>query len=219
MNLFLIKWILVKHIYLCYDEIKKETCERKILVMKLIIKNKVESVQKIKELKLNTFPEALFKKGEESKVLEFVEKYPAEYYAIRDKSSVGGVFKLKVKKENILDEIKEYELFTINVSSINYAENQIMEADIEIKRNGNIYITISKSVDENVRDNIESAYMSLKTDIFDNKTLSKIPDFDYIYSYLYENNLFDCLVEFSLFDKPVGINNERIIIWELRTHY
>lgn len=186
---------------------------------RMFIKNKIESVKKIKELKLNTFPEQLFKKGEEEKVLEFVNKYPAEYYAIRDKSNIGGVFKLKVKKSDILEEIKGYELYTINVSSINYAKNQIMEADIEVKRNGDIYITISKNPEANVRDNIKDAYMSLKTNIFDNKTLSKIPEFDYIYSYLYEHNLFDVLVELSLFDKPLGINNERIIIWELRTHY
>lgn len=151
---------------------------------RIIIKNKIESVKKIKELKLNTFPEQLFKKGEEDKVLEFVNKYPADYYAIRDKSTVGGIFKLKAKRSDILEEIKGYELFTINVSSINYAENQIMEADIEIKRNGDIYVTISKNHESNVRDNIEDVYMSLKTDIFDDKTLDKIPEFDYIYSYL-----------------------------------
>lgn len=186
---------------------------------KIIIKNKLESIKKIKELKLNTFPEELFKKGEEDKVLEFVNKYPADYYAIRDKSNAGGIFKLKVKKNNILKEIKGYELYTINVSSINYAENLIMEADIEIKRNGVIYVTISKNPESNVRDNIGDIYMSLKTDIFDDKILNKIPEFDYIYSYLYKYDLFDVIVEFSLFNKPLGINNERIIIWELRTHY
>lgn len=186
---------------------------------RIIIKNKLESINKIKELKLNTFPEALFKKGEEAKVLEFVNKHNADYYAIRDKSKVGGMFKLKVKKEDILEEIKNYDLFTLNVSSINYKDNQIMEADIEIKRNGEIYITISKNPEVNVRDNIEDAYMSIKTDIFDDKTLNRIPEFDYIYNYISEHNLFDVLVELSLFDIPLGIYNERIIVWELRTHY
>lgn len=68
---------------------------------KIVIKNKLESIKKIKELKLNTFPEALFKKGEEDKVLDFVNKYNADYYAIRDKSKIGGRFKLKAKRENI----------------------------------------------------------------------------------------------------------------------
>lgn len=94
-----------------------------------------------------------------------------------------------------------------------------MEADIEIKRNGEIYITISKISENNIRDNIDEMYMSIKTDILDDKTLNKIPEFDYIYSYIYEHNLFDVLVELSLFDIPLGIHNERIIVWELRTHY
>lgn len=185
----------------------------------MIIKNKLESINKINELGLNRFPEQLFKKGDEDKVLEFIDKYPADYYAIRDKSNFGGIFKLKVEKNMILDEIKEYELYTINVSSINYAENQIMEADIEIKTNGDIYVTISKNPEANVRDSIKDSFMSLKTNILDEKTLNNIPDFDYIYSYLNKHNLFDVLVEFSLFDRPLGINNERIIIWEIRTHY
>lgn len=183
------------------------------------IKNKIESINKIKQLKLNTFPEQLFKKGEEEKVLNFIKKYPAKYYAIRDKSKIGGTFKLKVNKENIIEEIKDYELYTINVSSINYKENQIMEADIEIRCNGDIYITISRNPEENVRDNIKNTNMTLKTNIFDKNTIKKIPEFDYIYKYIYEHDLLDVLVEFSLFDKPLGIYKEKIIIWELRTHY
>jgi hypothetical protein len=31
------------------------------------------------------------------KVQEFIEKYPAKFYAIRDKSKSGGMFKLKVE--------------------------------------------------------------------------------------------------------------------------
>lgn len=185
----------------------------------MIIKNKLDSIRKINELGLNRFPEQLFRIGEEDKVQEFINEYPADYYAIRDKSKINGVFKLKASKNNILEEIKDYELYTINVSSINYAENLIMEADIEIRRNGDIYITISKNAEITIRDNIENTFMSLKTNIFDDKTLDKIPDFDYIYTYLYEHNLFDVLVELSLFDKPLGIYNERIIIWEIRTHY
>ncbi len=50
------------------------------------IRNKLESTKKINELKLNKFPEQIFKKGEESKVKKFLENYPVVYYAIRDKS-------------------------------------------------------------------------------------------------------------------------------------
>ena len=60
------------------------------------IKNKLESIETINKLNLNRFPEKLFKVGEENKVLNFLKQYPAKYYAIRDKSTSGGIFKLKV---------------------------------------------------------------------------------------------------------------------------
>ena len=70
------------------------------------INNKIESIKMIEELKLNKFPEKLFKKGDEEKVIEFINEYPAEYYAIRDKSKPKGIFKLAVTKNKILEEIK-----------------------------------------------------------------------------------------------------------------
>ena len=33
------------------------------------------------------------------------------------------------------------------------------------------------------------------------------------------NNLQDIIVEFALFNKEVGIKKEKVIIYELRTHY
>ena len=74
------------------------------------IDNKLESIKKINELCLNKFPEQLFKENEQDKVKEFLNMYPAKYYAIRDKSKVGGIFKLKVSAEDVLTEIREYSL-------------------------------------------------------------------------------------------------------------
>ena len=62
----------------------------------MIINNKMESIKKINELGLNMFPEQLFRENEQAKVKEFLDKYPAKYYAIRDRSKAGGIFKLKV---------------------------------------------------------------------------------------------------------------------------
>lgn len=53
------------------------------------------------------------------KVKQFISKYPSKYYAIRDKLRTGGVFKLKVDYYKVLEEIKDYNLFTINISSAN----------------------------------------------------------------------------------------------------
>jgi len=184
----------------------------------MFIKNKLESMKKISELGLNKFPEQLFKAGEQEKVREFLTCYPAQYYAIRDKSKAGGIFKLKVAANDVLAEINDYDLFTINVSSANYVENQLVVGEIQILSNGEVYATLSVDPTASVRDALRNSTFNLKTDIFDKK-LNKIPHFDLIYEYIITHNLQNVIVEFALFDKKVGIRKERIIVYELRTHY
>lgn len=184
----------------------------------MFIKNKLESMKKISELGLNKFPEQLFKAGEQEKVREFLTCYPAQYYAIRDKSKAGGIFKLKVATNDVLAEINDYNLFTINVSSANYVENQLLVGEIQILSNGEVYATLSVDPTASVRDALRNPTFNLKTDIFDKK-LNKIPHFDLIYEYIITHNLQNVIVEFALFDKEVGIRKERIIVYELRTHY
>lgn len=185
----------------------------------MIINNKIESINKIKELNLNKFPEETFKKNEENKIKKFLKKYPANLYAIRDKSSPSGLFKFKVPYNEVLNEIKDYELFTINVSSANYSENQLLVGEIEILSNNKVYATISTNKDYSVRDALHNPDFNIKTDIFDNDTLNKIPYFNELYNYIITNNLKDIIVEFSLFNTNLGINNENIIIYEIRTNY
>lgn len=184
----------------------------------MFIKNKLESMKKISELGLNKFPEQLFKTGEQEKVREFLTCYPAQYYAIRDKSKAGGIFKLKVAANDVLAEINDYDLFTINVSSANYVENQLLVGEIQILSNGEVYATLSVDPTASVRDALRNPTFNLKTDIFDKK-LNKIPHFDLIYEYIIAHNLQNVIVEFALFDKKIGIRKERIIVYELRTHY
>ena len=184
----------------------------------MFIKNKLESMKKISELGLNKFPEQLFKAGEQEKVREFLTCYPVQYYAIRDKSKAGGIFKLKVAANDVLAEINDYDLFTFNVSSANYVENQLLVGEIQILSNGEVYATLSVDPTASVRDALRNPTFNLKTDIFDKK-LNKIPHFDLIYEYIIIHNLQNVIVEFALFDKEVGIRKERIIVYELRTHY
>lgn len=184
----------------------------------LNIKNKMESIEMIQKLNLNKFPEQLFKKNDEKCVLLFLKKYPAKYYAIRDKSKAGGTFKLMVESDKVLDEIKDYDLYTINVSSANYVENQLLVGEIQILSNNEVYLTLSTDPKASVRDAIRNPMFNIKTYIFDNE-LNSVPYFDEIYQYISDNELKDVIVEFALFNKKVGIKNERIIIYQLRTDY
>lgn len=184
----------------------------------MIIKNKIESANKISELDLNRFHEMLFKSDEEKKVLQFLKDHPAQYYAIRDKSKSGGTFKLRVDYSKVLEEIKDYDLFTINVSSANYVDNQLLVGEIEFLSNGEVYATLSTDPTASVRDALSNPMYNLKTDIFD-KRLDEITYFDVIYQYIISHNLKDVIVEFALFDMGVGVKGEKEIVYELRTHY
>ena len=182
------------------------------------IKNKIESYEKIMELGLNRFPEKIFKYTQIDEVEDFIKMYPANYYAIRDKSKAGGVFKLKVKPENILNEIVGYEMFSINVSSYNYTDSQLLVGEIYIS-NTTVNAILSTNGNYSVRDAIKNPDFNFTSNIFDDETLNRIPCFDKVYEYIVINKLEDVIVEFAYFNKPVGINNENIIIYELRTDY
>ena len=183
------------------------------------IKNKLESFDKINELGLNKFPEQLFSYNEKEKVKMFLNEYPAKYYAIRDKSKIGGVFKLKVEYDKVIEEIEEYTSFYINVSSAKYTKNQLLTGEIEILSTNEVDATLSTDPTASARSAVQNPTINIKTNIFDDDTLKMIPHFDYIYEYIIVNDLKDIIVEFALFDEKVGINKENIVIYELRTHY
>ena len=120
--------------------------------------------------------------------------------------------------DKVLEEIGEYNLFSINVSSANYVDNQLLVGEIEFLSNGEIYSILSTDPTASVRDVLSNPTFNLKTDIFD-RSLNGIPHFDFIYQYIISNGLNNAIVDFSLFDKEVGINKEKIVVYELRTHY
>lgn len=184
----------------------------------MIIKNKLESIKIINELGLNKFKEELFKKNETEKVLNFINNNKAKYYAIRDKTKGGGLFKLKVLEADVLYEVKDYELFTINISSINYSDNQLLTGEIFFSSNNDVWLTVTTDKYASSRDATIYPEFNLKTNIFD-KNLDKVPYFNTLYKYAVKHNLKDIIIEFALFDIEVGINNENIIIYELRSDY
>ena len=182
------------------------------------INNKLESYRKIKELNLNRFPEKVFKKSNLNEVEDFIKQYRANYYAIRDKSKAGGVFKLKVEPKDILNEISGYDIFSINVSSYNYIQNQLLVGEIMIA-DTKVNAILSTNSAYSVRDAIKNPDFNLTTDIYDNKTLNKIPHFNDVFKYIIKNNLQNMIIEFAYFNIPVGINNENIVVYEIRTEY
>lgn len=186
------------------------------------IRNKKECVETINRLGLNRMPEQFFdaKTGNvEAEVESFMKKFPFKFYCIRDKARMNGVFKFDVPREDVLREIKGYEVFTINVSSSNYAGEQIFTGDIEITADGRVFAILSFDPAQSVRGSYSHPDCIVNCNIFDDAELNKIPEFDFVYEFLVRHNLIGVVVELSLFKSGVGTNHERILIWELRDLY
>lgn len=181
------------------------------------IYNKMDSYYAIRELGLNYFPEIVLEQNEKEKLDKFLKLYPAEYYALRDKSKAGGKFKLAVKAEDVYAESAGYEKFSINVSSYNYAKNQKLVGEIFISGN-EVWCTLSTKPSFSVRDALREPEFNYKTNIFDSE-INNIPYFDEVFKYIIKNDLEGAIVEFALFDIAVGVNHEPIVVYELRTHY
>lgn len=183
------------------------------------VRNKVESIKIIRQNKLNSFPEKLFTKNQEEDVIKFIKENPAEYYAVRSKEIVGckkNNFKTPINE--VLNEIKNFNLYTINVSSYNYTSNLVLIGDIMISKNNEVWFI--GSTNQNFTGKMAEQYPDFNyyTDIFD-KRLNTIPDFDLIYTYIVEHDLVDVIVEFAIYNCPLGIYNERIIVFEIRTEF
>ena len=183
------------------------------------INSKLESIEYIKDKKLKQFPEQLFHSGDDKKIIDFLNNHPAKYYAIRSKEKVKCLNNdYKVAMEDVLQKTKQFDLFTINVSSYNYIDNLILIGDIMIGSNNNVWVIASTNKNYTGRMAEQNPDFNISTDIFDNK-LNEIPGFDLIYKYIVENNLIDIIVELAVYDIPVGVNKSNIVIFEVRTSF
>jgi len=155
----------------------------------------------------------------DSKVLEFLEEYDVKYYSIRDKSKNGGKAFHIVEKDDVLNKIKIYDgAFSVHVSSFNYKDNQVVLGEILIS-DTNVFAILSTNGEFSIRDVYKHPDICVNASIFDDKEINKIPHFNDIYKYILDNNFKNVIVEFGYFDIPVGINNENMIIYEIRTDY
>ena len=87
-----------------------------------------------------------------------------------------------------------------------------------ISKNNNVWFI--GSTNPNFTGKMAEQYpeFNYSTDIFD-KRLDSIPGFNVVYEYIVNNDLVGVIVEFTLYNKPLGIYNEPIIIFEIRTEF
>ncbi len=184
-----------------------------------VTRNKKESSRLISELSLNQFPIIHLESFDAKRINAFLEKYPADYYAVRDLSkSNSKKFNLKVPKCDIIEYTKSMTRFSINVSSYNYTNNQLCTGELRIGSDDSMSVTISNNKSFSARDAVYNPDYNFVSDIYDPR-LKLIDGLSSIINYIYIHSLFDIIVEFSVFDTNVGINSEDVVIYELRTNY
>lgn len=182
-----------------------------------MIKNKQESYSMIKQLKLNTTNEVIFTKGQIKEVEEYLKDNQWEYYVIRDKKNILGKYLYKLTKEEVLEHINDYELFSLAESSYNYENHRILCGDIQIDYDYNVLASIDDDYTKPFRNCENNSKYRLNFNLLYDYEPS-IKGLKYVIDYIFKYELFDMVVEFSLYDMPVGINKENIIIWELRNY-
>ncbi|HIU51828.1 MAG TPA: hypothetical protein IAB70_04300 [Candidatus Merdicola faecigallinarum] len=183
------------------------------------IYNKLESAELIEKLNLNVLPQKMFKVNGVQDVEGFLDSHPAQFYSIRDNVKSNSKNRNhKASKEDILNSYQKFDICTVGVSQFNYIDNQVLTGNILIDEKGNVTIEGTNEKCDSAREAVNNAKYHINTDIFDKKLKYINGAYDII-DYVLEHNLQNVVVEFSVFNKNIGVNQEKVLIWELRTNY
>lgn len=182
------------------------------------VRNKQESNYYINKLNLNHMLTGNFNNTQYKEVKQFLNDYQYAYYNIRDTSQSMGNFLYKLTKEDILNQIHNYNNFCI-YESLYDADNEhlILQGEIQIKNDFTILASMDNQKGISNREAMKSPKYKINIDL---KEFSEpnIKGLKQVIDYIINHELFDLIVEFTLYDIQVGINKENIIIWELRNY-
>lgn len=184
------------------------------------IKTKLESIKAIEELGLNRLPKISLAIYDEFKIQSFLDTYLSEFYVIRDNNASNSpLFKILKSNEAIsYCQSNKMVNFSIGVAAYYPNTSQILTGDICIHNNMMVDYIISNNPNYTTRDVLKDPDYNGYSNLFDKK-LKKIRGLKEIVDYIFEYELFNIIVEFAVFNRPIGINNEKVVIWELRTDY
>ena len=188
----------------------------------MIIRKKLDSLYQLKKLGLNFFPEEIFNPRDKNmleKVSQFLSQNDADLYVIRDISKWQGKIFFNMSKEETLKNVLSYDdNFSIAVSSRNYGK-YVLIGDIYISDTlDKFWIFASDNPNYNTREVLRDPRWNYSTDYYDRR-LKYIPNIDKIIDYIFVHSLFNVIVEFAVYPRRAGKNNEFVAIFELRTDY
>ncbi|ABR33476.1 MULTISPECIES: hypothetical protein [Clostridium] len=184
-----------------------------------MIRNKYESDYMIKKLGLNRMSENIFTDNSTLDELKsYLEENTYKYYNIRDKSVSGGKFLYMLTKDQVLLKSKKYKRYAVYESLAIADDRLILQGDIEIDRDFIMRASLSDIKGISNRIAMEKPVYNIYNYDLKEKRDPPISGLSKVIDYISQNSLIDMVVEFSLFEIPVGINQENIIIWELRNY-
>ncbi len=185
--------------------------------MKEVIATKEQSKNKIIKLNLNRVPEIFIDKSDKESMENFFARNGEELYVVRDAEKSSSKYYYVKTPEECFKQAQNFLGKVIVAVSINTYKNKILLGAIEINKEVvRICATTNEKLDHRTMYNGQAEF-NYQTDIFDKK-LSYIPEFDFLYEYIIKNKLDGYTVEFTIYDKPVGLNKEKIIINEVRNY-
>ncbi len=188
----------------------------------IVIKNKKDSINKMKELRLNYFQLDVFNVDDIDGIKAFFENNPSEEYVMRSPNKTNGNFFYVKNFEEAQEKLKYFsDEVTIDVSYRPYKDFIILVGDIKVHKGygADIVDLTARTDSEATQRNIyEEPQYNLHTTLEDDK-LWNIPGFSKIMRYITEHELYDVIVEFLVYDCKIGVNKENVVISELRTGY
>ena len=184
------------------------------------IKDKKDSIFKMRELGLNYFPLEIFDRTDKEGIKKFIETYPAREYVLRNPNVSKGKFFFVTNFEEAVEKLNEFEDdITICVSYNEYKDDIVLVGDIIVHNDSQTVDLTARSDSEATQRNIyENPQYNMHTSI-ENDKLWNIPGISKIMRYISDHELYDVIVEFRVYDIKLGINKENVIISELRTGF
>ena len=181
------------------------------------IESKKHSSQVIKNLNLNRVPELILNQFDKDAIAEFCDKNKSNLYILRDLQNPSGKYYFCKTKKECVDNSKNYKGdFSIAISCFAY-NGIVLVGEIYISKE-NVVLVGRNDKDANHRNLYEKPCVNFNTTLEDN-SLWEAQGVEEIIGYVVEHNLYDMVIEFIVYDHEVGVNNEKILIVELRTEY
>ena len=188
----------------------------------ITIKDKKDAIIKMKEMRLNYFPLDIFDANNVEGIKQFFDKYPAEEYVLRSPNSTNAKFYFVKDFDEALKILPKFKKeVTVDVSYRPYKEDLVLVGDIKIHKDwgaGTVDLTARTDSEATHRNIYENPDYNLHASL-DEDRVWRIQGFDKIARYIADHELYDVIVEFSVYSIKLGVNKENVVISELRTAF